>query len=44
MKKFGAEIDTKQRWISIAETVEGKTAKMCFMRYKDLCAKAKAAK
>ena len=41
MKKIPATVATKERWIQIAECVEGKTAKECFTRFKELCAKAK---
>ena len=41
MKEFGANIPTKERWIQIAETVTDKTAKQCYARFKELCAKAK---
>jgi len=41
MREFPASIATKERWISIASRVAGKTPKECFQRYKDLCAKAK---
>ena len=44
MKEFGANIPTKERWISIASKVDGKNAKQCYGRFKDLCAKAKQAK
>ena len=43
MREFGASMGTKERWIAIAGKVDGKTAKECFTRFKDLCAKAKAA-
>jgi len=43
MREFGADMPTKERWIAIAERVEGKSAKECFARFKDLCAKAKGA-
>jgi len=42
MKEFPSTIPTKERWISIAEKVDGKTAKECFTRFKELCAKVKA--
>jgi hypothetical protein len=42
MREFGANMPTKERWIAIAEKVEGKSAKECFTRFKELCAKAKA--
>jgi len=44
MREFGADMSTKERWIAIAEKVDGKTAKECFTRFKELCAKAKAQK
>ena len=44
MRKIPASVPTKERWIQIADLVEGKTAKECFTRFKELCAKAKAAK
>jgi hypothetical protein len=43
MREFPANIPTKERWLQIAEKVAGKTAKDCFARYKNLCAKAKEA-
>ena len=43
MKEIPASVPTKERWIQIAEGVDGKTAKECFARFKELCAKAKAA-
>ena len=45
MKTFTtAEFPGKQRWEKIAEVVDEKSAKECFERYKELVAKAKAAK
>jgi hypothetical protein len=44
MKEVPTSVAAKERWIQIAERVEGKTPKECFTRFKDLCAKAKAAK
>jgi hypothetical protein len=44
MKELPASVATKERWIKIAEGVDGKTAKECFTRYKELVAKAKSAK
>lgn len=41
MKEVPASVPTKERWIKIAEGVDGKTAKECFTRFKELCAKAK---
>ena len=42
MKKFPGSMPTKERWIAIAELVEGKTAKECFERFKQIVAKLKA--
>lgn len=44
MREVPASVATKERWLKIAEGVEGKTAKECFTRFKELCAKAKAQK
>ena len=44
MKKFGAEMPVKDRWIAIAEVVTGKGPKMCYTRFRELCVKAKQAK
>lgn len=44
MKEVPASVGTKERWIKIAEGVDGKTAKECFTRFKELVAKAKAEK
>lgn len=44
MKDFPGNLPTKERWISIAGTVEGKNAKACFIRFKEILAKVKAAK
>ena len=41
MREVPASVPTKERWIKIAEKVDGKTAKECFTRFKELCAKAK---
>jgi hypothetical protein len=41
MKTFTASMPTKERWIKIAETVEGKSAKQCFDRFKSIVAKLK---
>ena len=41
MKEFKADVEVKERWISIATKVDGKNPKQCFERFKDLCAKAK---
>ena len=42
MKLVPATVATKERWIKIAEGVDGKSAKECFTRFKELCAIAKA--
>jgi hypothetical protein len=34
MREFPASIAVKERWIKIAEKVEGKSAKECYERYK----------
>ena len=41
MKKFPGSIPTKERWVKIAEEVEGKSAKECFTRFKSIVAKLK---
>ena len=41
MKEVASDLPTKERWIKIAEFVDGKTAKECFGRYKEICAKIK---
>ena len=43
MREVPASVPTKERWIKIAEGVDGKSAKECFARFKELCAKTKAA-
>jgi len=42
MREVPGTVPTKERWIKIAEGVDGKTAKECFTRFKELCAKTKA--
>lgn len=42
MKAFPSSMPTKERWIKIAETVDGKNAKQCFDRFKSIVAKLKA--
>lgn len=42
MKEFPGSLPTKERWVKIAEVVDGKTAKECFERYKSIVAKMKA--
>ena len=44
MKQFGADMGVKERWIAIAGTIEGKNAKACYTRFRELCAKAKEGK
>ena len=41
MREFSGSIPVKERWIKISEKVEGKTAKECYERFKDICAKLK---
>ena len=41
MKEVSSELPTKERWIKIAEGVNGKSAKECFQRYKELCKASK---
>ena len=43
MKLIPSTVATKERWIQIDESVDGKTPKECFTRFKELCAAAKAA-
>ena len=38
MRDFPGSIPVKERWIKIAEKVEGKTAKECYERFKEICA------
>lgn len=42
MKTVPASVPTKERWVKIAELVDGKTPKECFERYKEIVAKLKA--
>ena len=42
MKEVPSSVPVKERWIKIAEGVEGKTAKECYARFKELVAKTKA--
>jgi hypothetical protein len=41
MKSVGNTLPTKEKWIAIAALVDGKNAKDCFLRYKDIVAKLK---
>jgi hypothetical protein len=36
MREFPGSIPIKERWIKIAEKVDGKSAKECYERYKQL--------
>ena len=38
MREFPGTMAVKERWIKIAERVEGKTAKECYERFKEICA------
>lgn len=44
IKTIPASVPGKERWIQIAEGVDGKTAKECNTRFKELVAKSKAAR
>jgi DnaJ family protein C protein 2 len=37
MRDFPGSIPVKERWVKIAEKVEGKTAKECYERFKEIC-------
>ena len=41
MKTVDPKLPTKEKWIAIAELVDGKTPKECFERYKSIVAKLK---
>jgi hypothetical protein len=41
MKSVSSSLATKVRWIAIAELVDGKNAKECFTRYKEIVARLK---
>ena len=41
MKTVDPKLPTKEKWIAIAELVDGKTPKDCFERYKSIVAKLK---
>ena len=43
MKEVSNSLSTKDRWIKIAEGVNGKSAKECFQRYKELRSKVTSA-
>jgi hypothetical protein len=42
MKQVPASVPTKERWIKIADLVEGKSAKECYERFKEIAARLKA--
>ena len=42
MREVPGSVPTKERWIKIAEGVDGKSAKECYARFKELVAKTKA--
>ena len=44
MRKYGKDMDAKERWTKIAAEVEGKTPKECFERFKEICARLKKKK
>ena len=44
MKEFPGTIPVKERWIKIAEKVDGKSAKECYERFKELVAEVKKQK
>lgn len=41
MREFPGTIPVKERWIKIAEKVDGKSAKECYERFKEICAMLK---
>ena len=41
MREFPGTIPVKERWVKIAEKVEGKSAKECYERFKEICAMLK---
>jgi len=38
MREYPASIPVKLRWIKISEKVDGKNAKECYERFKEICA------
>lgn len=42
MKDFATNLPVKERWIKIAGNIEGKTAKECYERFKEICEKLKS--
>lgn len=41
MREYPGSMPVKERFIKIAEKVEGKTAKECYERFKEICAMIK---
>ncbi len=41
MREFPSTIPVKERWIKIAEKVEGRTAKECYERFKKIAEEVK---
>lgn len=41
MREYPASLGPKERWISIAAKVEGKSPKECYERFKEICTKLK---
>jgi len=41
MRQHPGTMPVKERWIKVAEGVEGKSAKECYERYKEICAQLK---
>lgn len=41
MREFPGTLPVKERWIKISEKVEGKSAKECYERFKEICARVK---
>jgi hypothetical protein len=41
LREIPASIGTKERFVEIAKKVEGKSAKECYARFKELCARSK---
>ena len=41
MRTFPASMPVKERWLKVAETVDGKEPKQCFERFKEIVSKLK---
>lgn len=41
MREFPGSMPAKERWMKIAESVEGKGPKECYDRFKEICAMLK---